>query len=261
MKDGTPQKENGYTPIANEIMDQLVKFYIPGEQMKCLLKILRNTYGWSKKEDRISLSQFVEATGIKKPNIIRALNGLRKRNMIVIKDDNKVIPVYRFNKFYLTWKALSKKITLSKMIPTKASKAIITKTKYCPTSIEVELSKFLFNLILKRNSAHKKPDLQKWAVHIDRMIRIDKREPQIIKEVISWSQDDDFWQNNILATEKLRRQFDQLFLKMNSNGDGAGKTRLFEEARSILEFDGERNFLNFCKENNLKLEEARSWSS
>ncbi len=38
------------------------------------------------------------------------------------------------------------------------------------------------------------------------------------------------------------------------------KTRLYEEAQSILEFDGERNFLNYCKENNLKPEEVKSWS-
>ncbi len=132
------------------------------------------------------------------------------------------------------------------------------KKNYCSTSIEIELSQCLLDLILKRNPAYKRPDIQKWAIHIDRMIRIDKREPGGIQEVISWSQSDDFWQNNILSTKKLRRQFDQLFLKMNSGG--TRKTRLYEEAQSILEFDGERNFLNYCKENNLKPEEVKSWS-
>ena len=46
------------------------------------------------------------------------------------------------------------------------------------------------------------------------MIRLDKRNPNQIKVVIKWSQIDDFWQDNILSTVKLRKQFDQLVLKM-----------------------------------------------
>ena len=127
----SPQKENGYTAIANEIMDALIKYRIPGEQRQCLDFIIRKTYGYNKKKDTISNSQFVLATGIKKPAVCRALNGLVDKN-IVIKKDNKYIPTYQFNKDYKSWKVLSKKITvikkdnqvLSKKIPTKD---IITK--------------------------------------------------------------------------------------------------------------------------------------
>ena len=76
------------------------------------------------------------------------------------------------------------------------------------------------SLILERNSKFKKPDLQNWAIHLDRMIRIDKRDPAEIFQVIQWCQADDFWQNNILSTEKLRKQYDQLAMKMKkSNTD------------------------------------------
>ena len=46
------------------------------------------------------------------------------------------------------------------------------------------------------------------------MIRLDNRSAARIEEVLRWSQSDPFWQNNILSTEKLRKQFDQLELKM-----------------------------------------------
>ena len=49
-----PQIENGYTRIANEILDTLCMFSIPGECMQVLNCILRKTYGYQKKEDRIS---------------------------------------------------------------------------------------------------------------------------------------------------------------------------------------------------------------
>ena len=129
----SPQLENGYVKIANEIMDALIAYRIPGEERQCLDFIIRKTYGYNKKEDIISNSQFVVATGLKKANICRAIRNLISKN-IVIKKDNKNIPSYRFNKNYHSWKVLSKKITvinidnaviksdnqvLSKMIPTK----------------------------------------------------------------------------------------------------------------------------------------------
>lgn len=77
------------------------------------------------------------------------------------------------------------------------------------------LSQLLFDLILKRRPNFKKPNLTTWAKSIDLMIRVDKRNPDEIEKVIKWCQADEFWQNNILSTAKLRKQFDQLALKAN----------------------------------------------
>ena len=41
----------------------------------------------------------------------------------------------------------------------------------------------------------------------------DKRSPELIERIIQFSQDDDFWKSNILSMSKLRKQFNQLFLK------------------------------------------------
>ena len=113
-----PQKENGFTAIANELLEALIAYRISGEQMKCLLFIIRKTYGYQKKEDAIALSQFSEYTKMNKPAVCRALKSLQNKNMIIIKFDNKVAKTYQFNKQYKTWKPLSKKIILSKKIMT-----------------------------------------------------------------------------------------------------------------------------------------------
>jgi len=110
-----PQKEDGYTPIANEIMEALAHIRISGEARQILDVILRKTYGWSKCEDVISLSQFVEMTGINKPNVCRNLNKLLGMN-IITKKDNEWNVTYGLQKDYKKWKPLSKKITLSKKI-------------------------------------------------------------------------------------------------------------------------------------------------
>jgi hypothetical protein len=95
--------------------------------------------------------------------------------------------------------------------------------KYTSDSIEIGLSKSLLNLILQRNQKFKKPNLQAWAKHIDRAIRLDNRTPQELEAVIEWCQADTFWQNNILSTGKLRKQFDRLYLQMKGNGDGTNR--------------------------------------
>ena len=72
----------------------------------------------------------------------------------------------------------------------------------------------------------KEKTIEKWAVHVGRMIRLDNRKPERIEKVIRWCQADSGngswsgWQNNILSTEALRKQFDTLELRMGSNGDG-----------------------------------------
>ncbi len=79
-----------------------------------------------------------------------------------------------------------------------------------------KLACYLLQIILDRKPDLKKPDLQKWANAFDLMIRIDNRNPDRIAQVIEWSQKDLFWKNNILSPDKLRKQFDNLELKMEA---------------------------------------------
>jgi phage replication O-like protein O len=113
----SPQKENGYTSIANEIMDRLCRVRVPGEWRQVLDFIIRKTYGWNKTEDQISLSQFVDGTGLSKIAVCKAVNGLIKMNLItkkgnVTQNGNDYIPTYCFIKNYEKWTPLPKKVKL-----------------------------------------------------------------------------------------------------------------------------------------------------
>jgi len=91
------------------------------------------------------------------------------------------------------------------------------KKKYVETDQPFQLAALLLRKILSNKPDHKKPDLQEWATHIDRMIRLDGRKPERIREVIEWCQDHDFWKTNIRSTRKLRIQFDGLEMQMNNS--------------------------------------------
>ncbi len=93
-----------------------------------------------------------------------------------------------------------------------------------PNSDEIRLSRLLFSLIRKRSEGHTIPDMEKWATHIGRMIRLDGRNLEDIEKVILWCQENKFWQNNILSTAKLRNNYDQLKLKMESENGNGGRS-------------------------------------
>ena len=87
-------------------------------------------------------------------------------------------------------------------------------------SDELRLSELLFAQILAIKPDYKKPDLQAWARDVDRMVRIDNRKPDKIEAVIKWLNTDDFWYKVILSPAKLRKQFDQLEIKMKGAQNG-----------------------------------------
>lgn len=121
-----PQAENGHTDIANEIMDALCKIRISGEARQVLDFIIRKTYGWHKKEDDISLSQFVEGTGLNKTRVCHSIAKLITMNLIakkgnVANNGNGWCSTYCFNKDYSLWRPLPKK---AKVIAKKSKRSL-----------------------------------------------------------------------------------------------------------------------------------------
>lgn len=78
----SPQLENGYTMVANELLEALAKIKLCSYETRVLLFIIRKTYGWHKKTDWISLSQIAMGTDIRKPHVSRTINSLKSRNII-----------------------------------------------------------------------------------------------------------------------------------------------------------------------------------
>lgn len=58
--------------------------------------------------------------------------------------------------------------------------------------------------------------LRQWAKDIDKLNRIDGYDWETIEAVIRWSQEDDFWKQNIRSGAKLRKQFETLLVRIKS---------------------------------------------
>jgi len=80
--------------------------------------------------------------------------------------------------------------------------------------IAVMLSKRLEAHIRNRKPNLRPIQLDTWATDMDKILRIDKRTPEKLQEIVDWCQQDSFWQNNILSPAKLRKQLDRLELQM-----------------------------------------------
>ena len=94
----SPQVENGYTKIANELLEKLCLPGINGSEYRIILFVVRKTYGFNKKQDRISFTQFQKGTGMNRAHAIRTINSLVDKR-ILVKDGS----VYRFNKNWEEW--------------------------------------------------------------------------------------------------------------------------------------------------------------
>lgn len=137
-----PQKENGYTQIANEVLEKLCETPISGGELKIVLCVIRHTWGFHKKTDKISISQLVTKTKLCRKQVCENLNKLVTKKLL-LKDDKALINEYQFNKNYDDWlvtkrelgsyEKVTKVVTkttpkvVTKKLPTKESKDIITK--------------------------------------------------------------------------------------------------------------------------------------
>jgi len=79
----SPQLENGFAKLANELLEAFAKFRLSSNEYQIIFIILRKTYGFSKKEDIISVGQFNKLTGLCNSVIYRCLARLEIKNIII----------------------------------------------------------------------------------------------------------------------------------------------------------------------------------
>lgn len=97
------QLENGYTKIANEILEEIAKIKLSPTQYRILFIIWRYTYGFNRKWHEMSLSFLSKATGCDSRQIQRELKRLEERRVILQKIKSGSYRKISFNKNHDEW--------------------------------------------------------------------------------------------------------------------------------------------------------------
>jgi phage replication O-like protein O len=105
---GNPQVEDGYTKIANELLDAIIKFDLGKRHYKIVFFVLRKTYGWNKKADVMSLSQIVTGTGLQRGHVCDCVNELSSMK-VLLKREHRNGQLLELNKKYKEWVVLPKR--------------------------------------------------------------------------------------------------------------------------------------------------------
>ena len=93
--------DDGYTRIANELLEAVMAADLTARQMKVLMAIIRKTYGFGREVDRITNTQISSMTGLHHTHVCTAKNEMIAMNIIVTKGReigvNRVISEWNFN--------------------------------------------------------------------------------------------------------------------------------------------------------------------
>jgi len=114
-----PELEDGFTPIANEILEKLARMPLAPNQWRVLLCIIRKTYGFHKKVDYIANFQIGDATGLCKAVVSRCLKELNDRQLITRK--GKYIG---FQKDWEKWRELAVSSTMGSKLAEQSTSEV-----------------------------------------------------------------------------------------------------------------------------------------
>jgi phage replication O-like protein O len=106
MSKQNPQLEDGHFKIANDLWEFIIKSNISKDEFKVVGAIIRQTYGWNKKEAPISFSLFEKLTNIHRRNIQRAIILLLEKGLILRQQGTKLKfgkPVYNYQLVKKNW--------------------------------------------------------------------------------------------------------------------------------------------------------------
>lgn len=151
-----PQKENGYTAIANELLEHLIMPGTNGSELKLILFVVRKTYGFSKKQDKISLSQFCKGLSAKRANICRTIKSLVAKRLLLKQDS-----LYKLNKNWEEW-------VVAKRLPSsQTDNRVVAKRLHTKETITKEIKR---DGVLEENPLKAKDFLQHYFTEYKRLI-------------------------------------------------------------------------------------------
>lgn len=126
---------------------------------------------------------------------------------------------------------------------TKETKKKLSRT-FEKCEVVYQLTMYLDGKIRENNEAENKKEkktesqLQSWCKDIDKLLRLDKANPDNIKQIIDWVVEDDFWSANVLSAKKLRKHYPRFYKKVIDRGKSLGEQIRNDHRFDDIEDDG-----------------------
>lgn len=138
----SPQTEEGFVRIANELMDAILSAGFSQRQLLVLLALIRKTYGYNKKEDDMSAAQIGKLCNMARTHVTSVLKQLADMNVIRKRPGEYgcVIAIQKdYTRWNLTVKAEQK--TPQKTPSTKSVQVYQIGTRDSTKSVQVDSTK------------------------------------------------------------------------------------------------------------------------
>lgn len=98
------QPDKNWTKVHNSILELLASTNFTARELRCLLFLLRMTYGYGCKEHAISLTEWEQGTDLRRGHISQTLQALTERRIILKAETGpRSKPVWTFNKYFEQW--------------------------------------------------------------------------------------------------------------------------------------------------------------
>jgi phage replication O-like protein O len=240
----SPLPTNNFTQMPNVVFDYWMS-RLKDSEFKILVCLCRKIYGWHKTSDSISVSQLCKVTGLAKQTVINGVKELESLNLVTkiqTQDDRGYLPnTYKLNtqipedKLYTDENLggggpnsrpplvqnLDHPLVQNLDIQKKDSaKERHTKEKSAspPASAEASaLSSYFFSKMKEKEPDLKPPkSFKEWDKEMEKLLRLDKRDPEKTRKMIDWIVEDKFSSETIRSPEKLRKHYDLIAKKIKN---------------------------------------------
>lgn len=129
----SPQVEDGYTRISNELLGALVLADLTKQQWEVVMAVARKTYGFNKTTDDIALSQLAAMTAGDRSNLSKVVISLVDRR-ILIRSKGRHGQLLGINKDYAQWGLKADRVVVvqQQWKKTAGASAVVTPTTADP---------------------------------------------------------------------------------------------------------------------------------
>lgn len=230
-----------FTKIPNGYLDQLMNS-LTGSEFKILMAISRKTLGFHKTVDKISISQFIEMTGLSNRSVIDSIRSLETKRIIHVSRTKRQPTEFKLNVAMFTGEKSSqdqntdmKKNHNSGEHISQAAYEKTSHTKETEKKKEIKVnpkmetqetreksqiaSEYLYRKISDKKKDYKVPEphWNKWQKEFGEMLIQYDCSLDLVKDIIDWSQQNEFWCSKTLTPKDISKHFIKLATQMKAD--------------------------------------------